>query len=1097
MIDISYVRLINWYGFTDSMAPFGHFTLIAGKNGNGKSAMLDAVKYALFGDTVFNKSTENKGSRTISSYTRGLLDATERTYMRPADLYPTVYTHISIEFHEEEMDRYFILGAVIETNSANGCTTQRYCIEGKRLSEIEYTYVEDDEEYIYSSSELQKLYNLKMYAAVQGVEMFMQRTGLRLNEEQTAALRRKLRSMMSYDPDAKIDTFIRDSVLEKKTIDLRKLIDTKDNIDKLTNAFEIIDNEIKELDNIIRCFEDLKKAREIVLVDDIKRAYRDLLSTIEEISKAKHNMEIADREIFSDTQKFKELETLEEEKKTALSKAKYNLEQLDCAKAIKEAEDELSKAVALLEDKAKEKKKLEEMQERISDLVKWMNKENVNIPERDILLSLLSSENTKAKKAKAVEDFKAILDTYKNDIIGKIAIKQNLIDSNERDQAKYRELVEEYAAKKTTYSEIPDYVALKNKINKALKERGIASEAHFACEYVISITDETWRDVIEGYLGRRRYTVLVEPEYYDIADEVFNSMRSSDAHLFNTRLLCQEEIVPEEDSVSKFLEVRNPVAKKYFDFQLGRFHAVPIDKVREYHNAMCKEGRVSVAMDSFFIKSDRIKYYYLGQETLEINRKKADEQLKRLQEKYYELHTDEENYKTKKSYLINAIECFVECNYEAYQEYNEALNNQNNLHEKLQQLIEAQRDNMEFIHLSELVSVISKELTEIEEKKDSTNERINSNKISYAINDEHFKTAKSNKSLYENALCEFEQKNKVAYLKAIEEYKRFISSGRTGSGDVQKDIGRAKRSVAEKEKSLNGAQCAYNATRALENHLPVSEDSLEKYNERRNKIWMDDRQDIQYKLQEQKRQYLTIFKNEFVLTILKYCEAAKNELNLINAELKVLSFKSVYEFDVNYIKDGSDYEKILEYARYLKEKENLGIPEWQTTMASMTSFSDEQGDELEKKLRSIIDKIVTNNDKEKIDSYADYRNYMTYEIRITNDVLKRAKLSKQSGYNSGAEVQIPYMLILISALLMIYNDKSRSIRIVFIDEPFAKMDPSNVKIMLGYMKKQNLQMVFCAPDKTELIGNECNVILPVLRTKPDLMEIGRVEFHEG
>lgn len=40
-------------------------------------------------------------------------------------------------------------------------------------------------------------------------------------------------------------------------------------------------------------------------------------------------------------------------------------------------------------------------------------------------------------------------------------------------------------------------------------------------------------------------------------------------------------------------------------------------------------------------------------------------------------------------------------------------------------------------------------------------------------------------------------------------------------------------------------------------------------------------------------------------------------------------------------------------------------------------------------------------------------------------------------------------------------------------------------------------MIFCAPDKTELIGNECEVVLPVLRTQPDLMEIGIIEMHKG
>ena len=52
MILLKKVRLINWYGFSNVTAPIGFFTLIAGKNGNGKSVMLDAIKYAAFGDTI-------------------------------------------------------------------------------------------------------------------------------------------------------------------------------------------------------------------------------------------------------------------------------------------------------------------------------------------------------------------------------------------------------------------------------------------------------------------------------------------------------------------------------------------------------------------------------------------------------------------------------------------------------------------------------------------------------------------------------------------------------------------------------------------------------------------------------------------------------------------------------------------------------------------------------------------------------------------------------------------------------------------------------------------------------------------------------------
>ena len=43
MILLKKVRLINWYGFSNVTAPVGFLTLIAGRNGNGKSVLLDAI----------------------------------------------------------------------------------------------------------------------------------------------------------------------------------------------------------------------------------------------------------------------------------------------------------------------------------------------------------------------------------------------------------------------------------------------------------------------------------------------------------------------------------------------------------------------------------------------------------------------------------------------------------------------------------------------------------------------------------------------------------------------------------------------------------------------------------------------------------------------------------------------------------------------------------------------------------------------------------------------------------------------------------------------------------------------------------------------
>lgn len=1097
MIKLKQIRLVNWYGFNQITVPMGLFTLIAGKNGNGKSVLLDAIKYALYGDIVFNKSTENKGSRTVPSYTRGLLDATAGTFMRPADKMPNVYTHIVLELEEVELDRTFILGTAIDTDSGNGFKTHRYVIENKGLKDLFHTYEQDGLTFSYSTSEIQKLYGLKMMDVKEGLSKFMQRTGLRLNEQQLAAFRRKLRSIMSYDPNAKIDQFIRESVLEEKKVDFSKLVEAKNNIDILNANFSIIDAEIKELEGIIALFEERTRARNVILADDVKIAYRRFLKCRDEQEEASRNIEIATRQIAEDEKKLEVIAVREKEARDAYNAAKDNLNSMDCSKAIVDAQKSLQKAQMEKDRLYKEKEALCNFQEKVSELIAWFGEEQYKVPEQSVLASLTLDSVAKVQKESSVEAFLAEIKKYRDEILERITRIKDSLEENAKEQAKCQQIIDDCEAKKTTFSEIPDYVALKNEINREFEKRGIPSEARFACEYVLGLKDEVWRDSIEGYLGRRRYTILVEPEYYDIADDVLNTSRNKHAHLFNTKLLMKKEIIPEEDSVVQFIEVKNPVAKQYFDYQLGRFHATTKDKVRNFENAISKDGRVSVAMDSYFLRFNQIRFYCLGQETIELNRIKAVKSLELLKQACTECREQLIGERSKLSYLDTEMQFFGGYNYDACKEYDDALDDCLKKESELTALKEAQKNNMEYMELAQRVEMLEQERDAVERERENVRDDKSKMQTMHDTNKTDHKRVSEEIETIQKTLKELQITNNVVYAKAVEDYDKFVANGKTGQGGTLKDRARAERAWDEAGKNLRGGQATYNAARTGGNQLPMTDSSIADYQARKSRIWMDDRQEIQAKLKDQTNRYEEIFKNEFVLTVLKSCEAARDDLKLINAELARLEFKSKYTFDVRYVKDGSDYEKILEYAKYLKEREALGTTSGQMTFDAMTVYSDDKGKELENDIKKIINRIVESDNKEQIEHYADYRNYMTYEILLTNDVLTKAKLSKQSGYNSGAEVQIPYMLILLSALLMIYNDKSSSTRLVFIDEPFAKMDPTNVKIMLGFMKEQKLQMIFCAPDKTELIGNECEVILPVLRTQPDLMEIGIIEMHKG
>lgn len=1099
MILLKKVRLINWYGFSNVTAPIGFFTLIAGKNGNGKSVMLDAIKYAAFGDTIFNKSSESKGSRTLSSYTRGLLDATAGTYMRPADKVPNVYSHIVLEFYDDVDEKPFVLGAVIETNSSNNCQTLRYVMDKKSLDQVEHLYMKDGAKIPYSAQQFQKEYGVTLLLKEPGIQKFMQMTGLKLNPNQVGGYLRKLRGIMSYDPNAKIDKFIRESVLEERNVDFTKLIEAKGNIERLNETFSMIQAEIGELELILKEYDTYENEKNRLLADDVKKVYRTVKRLTVEIEELTREQNLAIGKRKETVQALEIIEQKWDELNQRLIDAKFNLRQLDTTKAIQTEEERVS---SLKQEKCQlslAKDELEQFQTKVSEILSAFAEEHREIEKKDMLASLCDRSVPTFEKEIAVAGLKQAVNESYDAFTAQGALIGQEIEEFNRKLAIQEKILEEAKKHRNTYAQIPDYAGLKEEINREFAKRKIFSEAKFACEYVIGIKDERWRDSIEAFLGARRYTILVDPQYYDIADDVLNRSQYKYAHLFNTKLLMKKEIEAEKDSAIHFLEIKNAVAKKYFDFQLGRMHAVNMREVREYENAVSVEGRVSVAMDSYFLRFDRIHSYYLGQETFELNRKRAEKEIEKLQAARKEKFAEQRAITERKNRLNQDKEFFKAYDFDVHAKYRKNVKELDEAEKQLKQLIKAQQNNKEYIELSQRVARLMDAQEAVKRERDhNTDERARlDTKIQVCGKEIDAKTTELSKE--EEAFKEYEVSAYPIVQRAVEAYDKYVEAGMKGVGGLLLPDSRRKLvgDIERYRKNLIGLQSGYNAKHP-DSSMPIGESDREIYAKRRDRIWMDNLQEIREKLDAQTKRYEDIFKNEFVLTIMNTCEKALDDLKQINAELAKLNFATKYQFDVHYVKDGSEYAKIIEYAKYLDEREKLGdrSGSGQITFDMLTSVPNEDGEQLERELKQIINRIIEKNSEETIARFADYRNYMTYEILMSNHILDRAKLSRQTGFNSGAEVQIPYLLILSSALLMIYNQRVNSARLVFIDEPFAKMDPGNVKLMLDFMKKQNMQVIFCSPDKTESIGNECEVILPVLRVRPDSMQLGIVQFHE-
>ena len=697
MITLKKVRLINWYGFLNETAPIGFFTLIAGRNGNGKSALLDAIKYAAYGDTVFNKSSESKGSRTLSSYTRGLLDATAGTYMRPADQMPNVYSHVALEYFDDVEDKFFVLGAVIETNAANNCQTYRYVADRFSLDQMEHTYKEEGVDIPFSATVLQKKYKMILLNREQGLPRFMQMTGLKLNLGQIPTYLRKLRGIMSYDPNARIDQFIRESVLEERNVDFGKLIEAKANIEQLNDNFNMIQEEIRELDSVLGEYDAWESERNRLLADDIRIVYRSMKTLKEEIEKQNTEREQARRTREDVAKNLRILENRKRDVQKRLMEAKISLNSLDSMRLISQEQERLErleKDREALQDKCSD---LERFQTVVSEIMNWFFGKAEQIADENILASLCGYEYTAAQKASAVAGIKRKTEQAYDEIVKQISDAERSIDDLEKGLDTQERILEECKRHQNTYRQIPEYVGLKEQINRELERRKISARAKFACEYVIGLEDEDWRNAIEAFLGPRRYTILVDPEYYDIADDVLNQSEYRYAHLFNTKLLMRRNVKVEEDSVVSMLQIKNPTAKRYFEFQLGRMHAVSLEKVRMYENAISKEGRVSVAMDGYFLRFERIHSYYLGQKAFELNRIRAQKEISRLQGERKEKLAAKSDLIGQKSILAQNKEFFREYDYDAPLKYQSVSGAVRECRAQLERLRKAQINNQEYI----------------------------------------------------------------------------------------------------------------------------------------------------------------------------------------------------------------------------------------------------------------------------------------------------------------------------------------------------------------------------------------------------------------
>lgn len=203
--------------------------------------------------------------------------------------------------------------------------------------------------------------------------------GLKLPYQEVPKYQRKLRNIMAYNPAAKIQEFIKESVLEEHDINFDKLKEAKKNIEQINGSLEQINQELQDLDSILADYDEHDKKAVQLKIDDIKIKYKDLVQCQRDIREAEElikrssiTCEALGKKIEEQNQEIDDIDKTYSETRRALL-------DLDVSKAIeasKQLIDTYEKQLTKLND---EKERLETFQQKMKEMIVQLSEMGVTI----------------------------------------------------------------------------------------------------------------------------------------------------------------------------------------------------------------------------------------------------------------------------------------------------------------------------------------------------------------------------------------------------------------------------------------------------------------------------------------------------------------------------------------------------------------------------------------------------------------------------------------------------------------------------------------------------------------------------------------------
>mgnify|MGYP000938287239 FL=1 len=684
-------------------------------------------------------------------------------------------------------------------------------------------------------------------------------------------------------------------------------------------------------------------------------------------------------------------------------------------------------------------------------------------------LQLIQEIRGGALTEKLCKELRTHLDLALDNITNELSELRISIHETEKDIKEKQDAVEDLQNDRKPYP--LELKKARQELQRALSDRyGRKIEVHIFAD-LFDITDEKWKNAIEGRLGRIKKSMITEPAYALDAAKIFRRMQQfEEVDLINSEAVQKDSPEADENSLYEAVHAESGYVDRCLKRYLGRIQKC--ETVEELSTV--KDGvtpdcySYSGYMFRHLRRKDYTKNACIGTKVSKAKLRELQEEIIDLQSSLIADRQTEESLKEARQFerfgqepehlmrLAGAADELAD-HYRRQDRLKEEIKELKNgtlaaeLQAKTKELTSRIEEKEQAAgRLREKEIETGKKKGKLEEKIKALKERLDFLMKGYVPNDEIFAEVRS----------ALETKSEAAYKKEMTVMAERLFEKETKLQD-------------ERIKSRN----AFNNTYPAYGFSGVEHD-----NEVYDKVLERCRKDFEPKYKEEfEKQYELVYhslRDNVIATIHGEIKSAYRHRRQINKMLSQIRFSdSIYQIDISPAKNenGQFYEMLMAEELDSKVIDHSGFD------GQMSLMEDEFFRKYERKIGLLTEKFMPSREedgagrekhKNEMERFADYRNYLDfnmYEQSIDeNGIEKKNYVDDMAGVDSGGEGQNPKYVALLAGFAMLYMQQSNrdsKIRLVLLDEAFSKMDKERSEVCLKYARELELQLIVCVPDE--------------------------------